>query len=261
MKMKMACLGLAVAEMALAVRVQAGIVAGPIINPANGHEYYLLTPNTWLASEMEAERMGGTLAIVKNADAQEWVFSTFASFGGTNRHLWIGLHRTSPGGPFAWMTETKLDYVNWGGGQPDNAGGVENAVHMFATGSSCPGKWNDVPETWKSADNVPLAGVVEVSGKSKVESLGEVEKSLIGVWYQSGDEERPCWIVATENMLFANPSWYWQSRLMWTKEGFLFASNWRVHGEVVKDKIVWSSGDWWSRHPAAYRTGVTPGSL
>jgi hypothetical protein len=61
-----------------------------------------------------------------------------------------------------------------------------------------------------------------------------------------------------ENMLFADPSWYWQSRLMWTKEGFLFASNWREHGELVKDKIVWSSGSWWSRRPAAYRDEANP---
>jgi len=33
-----------------AIQSRAGIIAGPITNPANGHEYYLLTPNTWTAS-------------------------------------------------------------------------------------------------------------------------------------------------------------------------------------------------------------------
>jgi Lectin C-type domain len=257
MKMKFAFLCTAIAEMTVAFHAHSGILAGPILNPANGHEYYLLTPNTWVASETEAERMGGTLAIVSSAGAQEWVFSTFASYGGINRSLWIGLHRTSLGGPFAWMTGTKLDYANWAAGQPDNGGGVENAVQLYAPGSAWPGFWNDVPELWNSVDNKP-SGVVEVSGKSMAPSLGEVEKSLIGVWYQSGDEDRPCWIAGAENMLFADPSWYWQSRLMWTKEGFLFASNWREHGELVKDKIVWSSGSWWSRQPAAYRNEANP---
>ena len=57
----------------------AEIIAGPITNPANGHDYYLLGANTWTASEAEAENLGGTLAVIRNAAEQEWVFSKFGS--------------------------------------------------------------------------------------------------------------------------------------------------------------------------------------
>src|SRR5215510_2160621 len=69
----------------------AGIIAGPITNSDNGNEYYLLTPNTWTASEAEAESLGGTLAVIRNSKDQEWIFSTFGGYGSVrNRNLWIG---------------------------------------------------------------------------------------------------------------------------------------------------------------------------
>ena len=43
-----------------AFQSRADIIVGPITNPANGHDYYLLTPNNWTASEAEAEALGGT---------------------------------------------------------------------------------------------------------------------------------------------------------------------------------------------------------
>jgi hypothetical protein len=54
-----------------AIQSHAGIIAGPITNPANGQDYYLLTPDTWSASEAEAENLGGTLTIIRNADEQK----------------------------------------------------------------------------------------------------------------------------------------------------------------------------------------------
>jgi hypothetical protein len=68
----------------------AKILSGPIVNPTNGHEYYLLDQASWTASEAEAEAMGGTLAIIRNAAEQGWVFSKFGSGDGVNHSLWIG---------------------------------------------------------------------------------------------------------------------------------------------------------------------------
>ena len=47
--------------------------AGPRIL-ANGHDYYLLAPDTWTASEVEASNMGGTLALIRTAAELEWVY-------------------------------------------------------------------------------------------------------------------------------------------------------------------------------------------
>src|SRR5690348_8348260 len=65
-----------------------GILAGPIINHANGHSYYLISQNTWSNAEAQAVQLGGHLATVRNADEDRWIYSTFGGFGGA---LWIGL--------------------------------------------------------------------------------------------------------------------------------------------------------------------------
>jgi hypothetical protein len=249
MKATIAICGAAFISFAAIFHTRADVIAGPITNPANGHEYYLLTPNIWTASEAEAEQLGGTLAIIKNAADQEWVFSKFGAYGGTNRNLWIGLHRQWQGAPFAWVTDTKLDYVNWEKGQPDNAGGVENCVEVWPGDHR--GAWNDASESQIRY------GVVEVPGKSNEKSLTQQEKSLIGTWYNNGDPDQPCWIAGTENLLFAIDQNKDASRAVYTTEGLLFFPKWKQHAEIVKDKILWSRGNWWSRKPAEYKSEET----
>ena len=99
---------------------RASILAGPIINPANGHVYCLLSENTWTASEAEAEALGGTLAIINDAAENDWIYSTFSMFGNTPRGLWIGLTDKDREGTFVWVTGDPLVYINWGGGEPAN---------------------------------------------------------------------------------------------------------------------------------------------
>jgi hypothetical protein len=226
-------------------------IAGPITNTSNGHDYYLLSPNSWTASEAEAENLGGTLAIIRSATEQEWVFSTFGTYSGTNRNLWIGLHRKKHGGPFVWVTGEYLDYLNWSSGNPDNSGGVEDCVLMYQPIDIQAGKWNDFPDTGGMSD--PICGVVEVQGKAGQKSLSENEKALIGTWYEHGDSNRPCWIAGTDKMLFAIDHDRNTSRFISTSEGAFFAVNWEQHADVVKDRILWSEGNWWSREPVDYK--------
>ena len=245
-------ISLVTAALLLAVLpTRAGIIAGPITNPANGHDYYLLTPNSWSASEAEAENLGGTLAILKNAAENEWVFSKFGAYGGVKRNLWIGLRRTFPGGPFAWITDEKPDYFNWHPGQPDNGGGIENCAHIWGRNPDRPDSWNDLFDNYSADDQIPC-GVVEVPGKSNEKSLTEKEKVLIGTWYASGDREHPCWIAGTENKLFQIYDDR-ATRLIFTVEGPLFLVN-GIRGEIIKDRILWSNGTWWSRKPVEYLT-------
>ena len=223
----------------------AEIIAGPITNPANGHDYYLLSANTWTASEAEAENLGGTLAVVRNAAEQEWVFSKFGNFAGTEHSLWIGLHRIKPGGQFVWVDDSPLDYTHWYSGEPNNAGGNEDCVNMRG-GPLDPGTWNDY------ADANQLNSVVEVPGKSNPESLSQPERALVGTWYARGKADRPCRIAATENILYAINENLVTSRATYTTAGNILLSNWRVYGEISGDKIFWSDGYWWSRTPAKY---------
>ena len=229
---------------------RAGIIAGPINNPGNGHDYYLLTPNSWTAAEAEAEGMGGTLAIVRNDGEQKWIFSTFGKFGGTEHALWIGLHRRKPGGTFFWVDGSPLDFANWSAGEPNNAGGNENCVHMQWDPAS-PGAWNDLNEGNQAN------AVVEMRGRTP-KALTERERSLVGDWYENGQVDRPCHIAATDNILFAlNESNNASGRAFLTHNNFLFVASWAVHGEIVKDKILWSNGTWWSRKPSEFGNGKT----
>jgi len=270
MKTTIAVCSAAIILFAVTFRAGADIIAGPITNPANGHDYYLLSPNSWTMSEAEAESLGGTLAIIKNADEQKWVFSTFGSYDGVNRALWIGLHRTRPGGPFAWMTDAKLDYTNWLSGEPNNDRGIEDCVQI-RNANPAPDAWNDMP------DASLCCGVVELPGKANKISLSKQERALIGNWYEGGKMERPCWIAGTDNALFVIPNNKFAARAGLCADGSLFASNFQsewpmvargfsgfssmpgaspqtgMRGEIIKDKILWSNGTWWSRKPAEYR--------
>jgi hypothetical protein len=236
-----------------ALNARAGIIAGPITNPANGHDYYLLTPNSWSESERQAESLGGTLAIITSAAEQEWVFSKFGAYGGTNLNLWLGFHRETPD-RFVSMVGENMNYSNWGPGQPDHGGGVENCVQIWSSGSGNDGKgyWNDAVD-WTMCN-----GVVEVPGKSDERALTEKEKALIGKWFHNGDFNQPCWIAEAGNSLFAiNNENQDASRVILTAKGFLFSSKWKQHAEIVKDNILWSNGIWWSRTPSDYGNGRT----
>src|SRR5437867_7893500 len=158
---------LALVVAGLVPSARAGILVGPVVNPANGHIYYLLSQNSWSNAEAEAISLGGHLATIRNVDEQEWVFSTFCGYGGA---LWIGLTDRDKVFAFRWVSGEPLSYTNWGGGQPDNGtGGVEFYGHMWPAGSRspAPGQWND----YAGADNVlsfPLHGVAEISPPAKV---------------------------------------------------------------------------------------------
>ncbi len=224
----------------------AEVIAGPITNPANSHDYYLLAPGSWSAAEAEAENLGGTLAIIKSAAEQKWVYAKFGHDGDKLRSLWVGLRRQNPGGPFVWLDGSKLDYVNWNSGQPDNGGGVEDCVHMWTDSQNC-GAWNDAVE-WTS-----LNAVVEVPGKSAEKALTSKEKALVGNWYESGRPDRMAWIAGTDNNLFLITHDRHAARLVMKGDDVIYDAD-RQYGEIAKDKILWSNGTWWSRQPAKYET-------
>ena len=154
----------------LGLSAHGGILAGPCVNPANGHFYYLLSQNTWSNAEAEAVSLGGHLATIRNVGEQQWVFSTFSRYGGA---LWIGLTDRDRVFTFKWTSGEPLVYTNWSDTEPDNGtGGIEYYTHMWPAGIQGtnpppPGKWNDyanVNDLW----GFPLHGVAEVSPASKI---------------------------------------------------------------------------------------------
>jgi len=242
-------LAAAVAISVACTRAGAEIVAGPFTNPANGHDYYLLAPNSWSGSETEAKNLGGTLAIIRNAAEQDWIFSTFGHYGGQQRHLWIGFHRKVRGGAFSWVNNAPADYTNWYTGEPNNVNNIEDCAVIRAD-APLPGTWNDLD------DAHPQFSVVEVSDKSPVT---ESQRAMVGTWYASGRADQPCYLAAAKDALFAVNGTGSGSRIVFNRQGLIFAVAWQTHGEIVGDKILWSNGTWWSRKPLGYHDTANAG--
>jgi hypothetical protein len=136
----------------------ADILFGPVVNPANGHLYYLLRQNTWTSSQAKAIELGGNLVTINDPEEQQWLFNTFS---GTNRNLWLGLYRTDPQGSFRWVSGEAPAFTNWADGEPSSN---EQFVHMVLPGYTHSGRWNnlnDVSSFLSNGVEVPLNGVVE----------------------------------------------------------------------------------------------------
>jgi hypothetical protein len=132
----------------------ATIIDGPVVNPDNGHVYYLVGPTTWTGSENQAICLGGHLATINSREENDWLWETF---GDNNVNLnewklWIGLSDLDHEGQFEWVGGGPVNFTNWNDGEP-SVGESEDFVQMISFG-----KWNDTNNT---TGNV-VGGIVEV---------------------------------------------------------------------------------------------------
>ncbi|MGH7951755.1 MAG: S8 family serine peptidase, partial [Limisphaerales bacterium] len=118
------------------------IEAGPFLDRATGHYYYLLNATNWTTSELWATQLAGHLATIDTANEENWVYDTFANFGGTNRALWIGLNDATNPGTFVYSSGlTDVTYTNWANGQPDECTGAEHYVAIINPTNALSGLW------------------------------------------------------------------------------------------------------------------------
>ena len=162
--------GLLLISLLITASLHGAIEAGPFINPANGHRYYLLSSDTWINSEAEAVALGGHLVTINDAAENQWVVDTFANVGGVIRPLWIGLTDREEEGTFRWVSGEAFGYANWNvaSGEPNNSGGSgyeEDFAYIIQENSGNPTVfptfWNDVPNDGYGVIP-PIYGVVEV---------------------------------------------------------------------------------------------------
>src|SRR5262245_15873991 len=156
---------------ALEDRSLMSVLAGPIQNPANGHQYYLLKPSTWTAAEAEAVSLGGHLATINDAAENDWVYNTFIPLTGTitpsfRPALWIGLTDAAVEGSFVWVNGEPVAYTNWAPPEEPSGFPGEDYVHMIDPlgGSERLSRWNDLADVAISGP-VVLHGVVEVNSE------------------------------------------------------------------------------------------------
>jgi len=139
----------------------------PIVeDPITGHEYQLLSNADWTDSEAEAKALGGDLVTIASAEEQNFVFSVFGGYGGSQRILWTGLYDPSQDATgthatnFVWASGAPITYTNWDAGEPNNAGN-EFYVAMYYPNYHNPGSWNDWSNRTADPIGIPFYGVVE----------------------------------------------------------------------------------------------------
>lgn len=160
------------------------VLEGPILNPANGHSYYLLSQNTWTAAEAEAVALEGHLATVNDAAENAWINNTFSA---PHYYLWIGLNDADVEGQFVWASGQQATYRNWFAGEPNSFGGDEDYVLIYNFDSGFR-RWNDMP----NVDNLfvnnfayPIYGVAEIENELLPNSLPTISP-IAGLAITSG---------------------------------------------------------------------------
>ncbi len=153
--MKTVATTVALVAATLLAGAQVRLLTGPIVNPANGHFYYLTTPTTWTNAEAFARAMGGHLATVRNAQEDAWIYSTFIHHPGVTDTIWVGISDAAHEGSFVWASGETSAYRNWAPGEPNNLDGIEDYGRYFQPTHAYAGMWNDAPNV--SASN----GVIE----------------------------------------------------------------------------------------------------
>lgn len=136
--------------------------------PANcachkGHKFKVFTnTKTWPEAKADCEARGGHLATSTSEDKNNFIAALAEEYG-TNRRLWLGGTDEEQEGLWRWITGEDWDYTNWNDGEPNNAGGNEEALEINF-GSH--GKWNDLSKTAK------LGYVCECENITQHEHLG-----------------------------------------------------------------------------------------
>lgn len=107
---------------------------------ADGGTYaFCFKAKTYPEAEADCVAQGGHLASIHDQAQQDEVAGgAYALMGG---HWWIGLSDVATEGTFAWEDGTPLDFDGWTGGEPNDAGGIEDCAHLADWAG---GLWNDI---------------------------------------------------------------------------------------------------------------------
>ena len=153
------------------------VIAGPIVNPSNGHTYYLLAGANWTDSETEAVSLGGHLATIRSQAENDFITTNFDPSLGPNDNFWIGLNNFATStNTFVWVSgEAAGPYAPWSAGNPDNLT-TEYCVHVIGPGDVQRGLWNN-----NLCSNL-MDGVVEVTPPSLpfIDDFNRPDAAIVG---------------------------------------------------------------------------------
>ncbi|XP_073828655.1 lectin subunit alpha-like [Musca autumnalis] len=107
----------------------------------------------WFEASHECARQGKKLVEVKDGIKNGALLIALNDYIGNPKNFWLGANdeyntKKDPNRPFYWSsTGDRVTFTYWAIGQPDNLGGNEHCVHVWANVDGF--KWNDLDCTTK----------------------------------------------------------------------------------------------------------------
>jgi len=154
------------------------------IQGPNGHQYAKAEDlHTWEEHKAIAEAAGAHLVTIRTQYENDWIKSTFG-YG----QWWIGLWqdrndpnysektndaKSSPWGGWKWDSGEVINWVNWGGPNPDNSGGNQDYATFWWPGLAA--------ATWGDSPNSDLLEAIYEIGTG----LGDTPPVMNFTWYQN----------------------------------------------------------------------------
>jgi hypothetical protein len=180
-----------------------GAFYGPVVNPINGHQYFILPLNNWSNAQTAAQALGGNLATVRSAAENLWLVTNMLAdltiYGGPNLStlpLWIGLYdpvrsaesSSQHAADFVWISGETAAYRNWNPStsEPSNTGGDEfyTAINWHFANGETPdhSTWNDTPLNgttgYSGTTTGPYYGIAEVNTNAILLLIGLANSSV-----------------------------------------------------------------------------------
>lgn len=164
---KFTCALLAAPMLAAAGAAHGQVVAGPIANAANGHNYYVIRIANFDDYRIAAQNLGGYPIVINNAAENDWVLANLMpEVPAVFTFAYIGLSDRGFEGEWLWEAGTQDRFTNWNTGEPNNQNN-EDYASMIRTG-----RWNDTILVPAHPNNGLPYAFVEVGGGPVGEPAG-----------------------------------------------------------------------------------------
>jgi hypothetical protein len=130
-----------------------------IINPDNGHEYFLTPEMSWESAQDLAKKKGGNLVTINDEKENQWLVENFMT--PKTNFLWIGINDLEKEGNFVWISGEKSAYFNWALSEPNN--NIQQGGEHFGTLNGIANPFDRTLGTWSDAPaRAKLQGIVEI---------------------------------------------------------------------------------------------------
>jgi uncharacterized protein YegL len=152
-----------------------------------GHSCYLTvkTEKTFKEASQHCIKEGAHLASCHSKEENDFLVKRLSS-------QWLGLTDVANEGTFVWTDGTKLDFTNWGVGEPNDHGGKEDCTHT-GLNKDKPHLWNDIDCERKYAFHCKKSPTPADIEDVKVAECPEGTFGFMGACYFGGHEKAEFW--------------------------------------------------------------------